>query len=119
MATALLRSDGKNPVIGDDIPLTVTATVPAGITLVKAWITFKTQRSDLDAAAIVQKSITSGFVGTTSVVFTLTITKTDTALFSARKYFWDVQAKDSNGNIATIIPDGEVTWQLGVTDASS
>lgn len=119
MATILLRSDGKNPIIGDEVPVSVTATIPAGVTLTKAWMTFKIQRGDLDAAAIVQKSITSGFTGTTTVTFTITLSETDTALFSARRYFWDIQAKDSNSHIATLIPDGEVTWQLGITNASS
>ncbi len=118
MATELKRSDGLDPIIGDAIPLTLTITVPAGITLSKAWWTFKRSLSDLDAAAIVQKTTTS-FTGTTTVVFSFTLSKTDTALFTAgKRYYWDVQAIDSGGNPATIIPDGEVIWRRGVTDAS-
>ena len=119
MATNLLRSDGKRPVTGDDISLAITATVPAGVTLVKAWATFKSELGDADADAIAQVSTTS-FSGTTTVTFTLVLSKIQTALFVAdRTYVWDVQAKDSNGNIGTVIPDGEVSWQKGATDTTT
>lgn len=119
MATNLLRSDGKRPVTGDDISLAITATVPAGVTLVKALATFKSELGDADADAIAQVSTTS-FSGTTTVTFTLVLSKIQTALFVAdRTYVWDVQAKDSNGNIGTVIPDGEVIWQKGATDTTT
>lgn len=122
MATILLRSDGKNPVIGDDIPVSFTVTVPAGFgTPTKAWMTFKRSKSMADAdSGVVQKSITSGFtVSGTSLTFTITLADTDTDDFTPGKYFWDCQVKDASGNIATVVPDGEVTWIKGVTDAAS
>lgn len=118
MATVLLANTGKNPVIGDDVPIRVTLIgVPSGTAIVEAWATFKRSLDDLDAAAIVQLDITGGFVGTTTVVFTLTIPRASSALFTPnKKYLFDVQVKDSIGNITTPIPDGEVTWQKGATD---
>lgn len=121
MATKLLRSDGKQPVIGDDVPVKITATVPSGTTLSKAWITFKLKKTD-DDPGVLQKTITSGFtvVTATKIEFTITLAKAETALFVAGKtYFFDVQGKDSSGNIQTLLPDGEAVWQRGVTAASS
>lgn len=122
MATKTLRrSDGSLPVIGDTLPITITIiNVPSGTSIVKAWITFKAKLSDSDVDAILQKTITSGFTGTSSVAFTFTLTATETAVFIAgRSYRWDVQVKDNTGGIFTPIPDAEVTWQKSVTDAAS
>lgn len=116
----LLRDDNKNPVIGDTLPITFSVSgVPEGVTLVKAWLTFKVKLADTDVQAVVQKTITTGFIGTTTVTFTIVMSKEDTALFAARDYIWDLQVKDNSGGIFTPIPDGKVTWQKGVTDASS
>lgn len=117
----LIRTDGKRPVIGDTVPIQITVSnVPADTMIVKAWVTFKRKLSDPDANAVIQKTITSGFTGTTTVSFTITLTASDTALFQPdREYFFDVQVKDSSGGIYTPLPDGVVIWQKGVTDAQT
>ncbi len=120
MATKLLRADNKNPVIGDDmtVPVSVSA-VASGVSISKAWITFKTNK-DSEDTAILQKSITSGFSGTSTVTFSFSLSNTDTAIFKdGTKYFFDVQVLDSNGKITTPIPDGEATFQKGVTKATA
>lgn len=120
MPTKLLRADKKKPVIGDDMTIPVSvSSLPSGVSLSKAWITFKTNK-DADDAAILQKSITSGFTGTTTVSFSFSLSKTDTAIFKdGVKYFFDVQVLDSNSKITTPIPDGEATFQKGVTKATA
>jgi hypothetical protein len=118
MAVKLVRTDNKNPVIGDTVPVQVSiSSIPDGVSISKAWITFKRKIEDRDIDAVLQKVITSGFTGTTTIAFTFTLTKTDTALFRPTNYVFDIQIKDSDGNIFTPFPDGEVTWQKGVTDS--
>jgi hypothetical protein len=120
MATKLLRADGQLPVIGDDIDVPVSvSSVPGGVSITKAWITFK---ADKDAAddSVLQKILTSGFTGTRTVSFTFPLSKTDTARFtSGTRYFFDVQVLDSSGKLSTPIADGEAKFQAGITSATS
>lgn len=122
MATDLLVND-KRPVVGDDLDVKVTVSdLPAGVTLTKAWITFKQNREDADnAAGSVQESITSGFTPSgTSVAFTIPLPRAKTALFvPGETYYWDVQVKDNTGKVTTPIPDGEAIWAQGITTAVS
>lgn len=119
MATRLLRADGKNPVIGDDMTVPVSVSEVSGVSITKAWLTFKTNK-DANDASVLQKIITSGFTGTTTVTFSFSLSKTDTAVFQPdTKYFFDVQILDSNNKVTTPIPDGEAVFQKGVTAATS
>lgn len=120
--TRLLRTDGRHPVCGDTLPIDLTVTnVPAGTTIVKAWLTFKKSSGDADdAATTIQKVITSGFTGTTTVTFTITLSASETAQFAPNtNYLWDVQVKDAAGGIWTPIPDGVAQFVKGRTDATS
>lgn len=122
MATQLLRSDGKNPIIGDALPIDFTATVPAGFgTPTKAIVTFKRSKSLADNdSGVVQKSITSGFtVSGTTLTFTITLSTTDTDDFLPGKYFWSCRVINASSYPASIVPDGEVIWEKGATDAVS
>jgi hypothetical protein len=122
MSTKLLRADGQLPVIGDDIDVPVSvSSVPGGVSITKAWLTFKpsSNRSAADDS-VLQKILTSGFTGTTTVSFTFPLSKTDTAVFTpGTKYVFDVQVLDSSGKLSTPIVDGEAKFQVGVTSAVS
>lgn len=115
MATTLRRSDGKNFVAGDDVDVNVTVQgVPSGVSIVKAWITFKERRAD--TSFVLQEILTSGFTGATEVSFTFLLTHESTVLFSAaRKYFFDVQVKTNDGKLGTPISDGEVVFEQQTT----
>lgn len=131
----------ENMVAGDDFDIqrdisNVTVSDP----IVKAWLTVKASLSDLDAAAALQKVITTALVvgtghitqdgseengnGTASVLFNITAANS-AALGTSIRYFYDVQAKSSSGKIYTAHdPDtDEVVSRLqlkqGVTDAIS
>lgn len=119
MATELKREDGSNFVAGDDADINATVeSVPDGITIVKAWITFKVRRTDADF--IVQKILTSGFTGTTNVAFTFLLSSSDTSNFTpGKKYLFDVQIKNSAGKLGTPISDGEATFDQQTTTETS
>ena len=115
MATTLKREDNNNFVAGDDVDIAVTVeNVPSGVSIVKAWLTFKASRTA--ASFVVQKILTSGFAGTSTVTFTFLLTNADTAQFRpGTKYFFDVQVKTNNGKIVTPIAHGEATFDQQTT----
>src|SRR5689334_8072125 len=121
MPYELKTTTGKQPTRGDTLPMNFTISGWTGSpTFTKAWATFKLRDTDLDAAAVLQKVITSGFTLTAgTLTFTITLTATETALFTAGKtYLWDVQILSSVGTF-TPVPDGTVQFQRGRTDATS
>jgi hypothetical protein len=85
---ATIPAAGEDFVAGDDLDVRRTVTgVPAGQTLTKAWLTFKTNRFDTDVNALLQKTITSaptssgqitdtGGSGTGVILFQLTNVET-------------------------------------------
>jgi hypothetical protein len=71
------------------------------------WFTAKNQYSDLDAAAVFQKSTLNGGIvitNPTQGIAQVTIASADTLLVPNLKTIlvWDAQIKDSQGNIYTI-----------------
>lgn len=105
------KNDGL--VLGDDFDVTRPITdLPSGVTISKAYFTVKSNESDLDAAAIFQKTITSvldnaegqitdtGADGTGSVTFYLQAA--DTVLMTADvEYVYDIQLVLSNARLNT------------------
>ena len=117
-------------VIGDDFRIQRTYTsLPAGLTITKAWLTIKTSEKTLDASALIQKSITAAITsagsitdadttgGSIAMYFDLTRTETATAQRNL-PYVYDVQVKVSDGSIHTM-EKGQIIFILGVTDAAS
>ena len=87
--------------------------VPTTVLISAAHLTFKNALSDLDAAAIVKKIIsTSNSAGTGQIenagaagvgLIRFDLTDTDTLLFTADvKYFYDVQVTLDSGDIFTL-----------------
>lgn len=115
-----------NVVAGDDIQITRTITsVPSGETLTDAWFTVKEHPDDTDAAAIIDKQITSVDVpGTGQITDTgadetgavrFDLTDADTALLvPGRDYYWDIQVKTSAAAIYTPTA-GKIRSVKGVT----
>lgn len=115
-----LTAAGEFPVAGDDVNVAVTLLgVPAGRSVTKAWLTFKAKLGDADPG-VVQKILTSGFsVSGTTVTFTFALARTDTALFTAHRwYFYDVQVKDDQGALSTPLSGGAI-FRPAVTAATS
>lgn len=131
----------ENMVAGDDFDIErditgVTVTDP----LVKAWLTIKAKLTDNDAAAALQKVITTSLVvgtgqitqdgseedgnGTGSLLFNITAANS-TALGTSTRYYYDVQAKSASGKIYTAHdPDtdevvGRMQLRQGATDATT
>lgn len=112
----------KGKVAGDGLRLKVTVPkIPAGQTVVKAWMSIKNKATDSDVAAIVLKVLTSGFVhtGTDPVTCTFTIdyTAAETGLCKPKvTYDYDIKVLTSAG-----IPDtpiiGQIVFQQGSTRA--
>lgn len=118
------RIDIKGKVAGDDLRVHVTVTgIPAGQTVVKAWLTIKSKRSDADNQAIAQKILTAGFshTGTDPVTATwnFDLTAGDTAICKPQTtYEYDIQVKTSTGLLDTPIT-GQIVFEQGVTAATS
>jgi hypothetical protein len=102
--------------------------LPAGRTLAKAWLTIKQNQTDLDAAAKLQLTITTtptsqGQIvdasGVAANALTFTVTAVQSAqVGAARRFFYDIQVKLDNGEIAT--PElGTLQLDQGVTDATT
>ena len=119
-------ANNQLPVIGDDVPVEVTITDwPAGVTIQKAWLTFKEKALDT-APIFLQKTLTSGFViaGGTAV-FTFDLTNTDTLLFkpnlplSPKLYYVEVQLLESTGRIKTPQSAEPVEWKVQLNTSTS
>lgn len=128
---ATLDSTISNFVAGDDVKITRTITaVPAGDSLVKAWLTVKKSESHADADAIFQKAITTSYslgqghitdngAGDTSAAIFFELTAANTALLRGDvDYYFDIQVKTANGAINT--PEkGTITFRAQVTQTTS
>ncbi len=126
MSAPAYRQRIRDFVCGDSLRVERTIlSLPTGLTVSKAWLTIKSEATDLDAAAIVQLSITSTLtsagqitdVGTTSgdgaVRFTLLPAQT-LLLTPEQVYVWDIQILLSDGGIytpgmGTIVGEQQVT----------
>ncbi len=121
-------------VVGDDVEVYRTiGNVPAGETIVKAWLTVKASITDLDGAALIQKAITAsmnategviadtGGSGTAIVRFFLTSTNTAALGNPARgvgAFPYDIQLKTSSGKIFTA-EIGTITAVAQVTQTTT
>ena len=121
MATELKTTASQNPVAGDDLRLSVTITgVPSGVTITKAWVTFKTSRSTADPGTL-QKVVTTGFsVSGTTTTFNVDISNSESLLFTVGTlYLWDLQSRDNSNRVSTLIQDGTVVWSQGTAAATT
>ena len=108
MALTQLRQKSEDFVCGDALAVERTiAGIPTGLTLTTARLTIKAVATDLDAAAILQLTITSavtssgqitntGSSGTGAVRFTLSGAQT-VLLTPRREYAFDIQVNTSDG----------------------
>ena len=106
------------------------AGLPTGVTISKVYLTIKENETDLDAAAKVQKSITTSATadgqitdadssGDGEIAFNIIIeaSKSDD-LTPEVDYFYDFQGIDSNGYVYTF-EKGKITPRQGITDAAT
>lgn len=136
MATRL-KAHLRGQVSGDRFGVNRTVTkIPAALTMTKAWLTLKTNATDLDAAAVLQKTITSSFVAGSGQItdtghdvvgppadrvgtLAFIVTEAESLqLGSARIYLHDIQIKFSDNSIGTL-EIGDLLLDRGVTDAVS
>ncbi len=119
----------KNFVIGDSKRLRRTfQDLPEGYTVATAYLTIKKSAQQADSQAIVQNAITtsSGAAGQItdaltaggSIAMFFDLSKTDTAVFRAGEYVFDIQVVLSGGEVHTM-EIGTIDWIYGVTAASS
>jgi hypothetical protein len=104
-------------------------TFPAGTTIVQAWLTVKVNLTDLDAAALVQKIITTtnqpgigqienDGTGDVDFVVRFDLTAANTLLIGNRARHYDIQIRTAAGNPNT--PErGLIYGKEQVTIASS
>jgi len=123
MAFRFKTENGQFPVIGDDVPVEVTiANWPAGVTIQKAWLTFKEKDSDI-APIFLQKTLMSGFtISGGTAVFTFDLPRADTVLFKPgpdKKYYVEVQLLESTGRIKTPQPAQAVEWEGQLNTSTS
>jgi hypothetical protein len=111
----LLDQRIEDIVVGDDVDVErVVTNVPSGQELSKAWLTIKTAEADLDAAAVIQKAITStpqagvGQItdtgsGDTIGTIVFSLTAADTLLLgSTIVYYYDIQVKTDQAKVYTV-----------------
>lgn len=114
LSSAPKTDDRISFVIGDDVEVRrIITRLPAGQTVVQAWLTIKDDVDALDTAAIIQKSITiANVVGTGQIEddgeesgkasLRFDFTPSDTLLFAfGGAYFFDVQIKTSTDKVVT------------------
>lgn len=84
-----LQSDGKTPfdLTGCEVFFTVNPVTDPGAS---------------DSGAVIEKSTTS-FVTPSSGVASITLTNADTQNINPATYYYDVQLKDANGNITSLM----------------
>ena len=114
--------------IGDDTPIEFELSDwPDDAVLAKAYLTIKASKNDADAAAIIQRSITTigtdqgqitadGSTGTARGYFMIAKDEFD-SIRPRQTYFYDIQPILDSGDVRTPI-DGTITFKKGVTDAS-
>lgn len=117
--------------VGDDLLVRRTinrsaSNLPAGVVIAMAWMTIKEEESDLDAAAIVAKVITtvedagnnghieedgSAAAGDADPILRFDLEDTDTRLIGNNHRWYDIQVKTDTGAIYTG-EKGEI-WGVG------
>lgn len=117
----LLTAAGKLPVAGDDARIHCSVSdIPIGVTFNKAWVTFKTSKTQADPG-LLQKTITTGFtLSDTTISFDIDLVPAETLLFIPNvQYVFDVQVRDNNNRLTTPVPDGTAVFQQQITTASA
>lgn len=101
---------------GDSKVIHLTFKTDAGVAInITGWTIFftvKESKDDTDAEALIQKNVTvhtSPETGLTDIVLTATDTRP-----CAGNYFYDIQAKKTDGTIITVI-DGVITFKEDIT----
>lgn len=101
------------------------------LTFSKIYFTVKTRRKDLDANAIIQKSITTTLTGDGQITkpatspdqviqFYVLLTKEETALLQPGKSYWyDFQGITNLGEPYTFETESKIITLQGITDAES
>lgn len=117
-------------VVGDTIKFNRTyTTLPVGITITKVYLTIKAKEADLDAAAILQISITGSLTSAGqitdastsdgSISFNLIVSAAQSAPLTPKKnYYYDFQGIASDAAIYTF-EKGRIKLVKGITDANS
>jgi hypothetical protein len=114
--------------IGDDLLIRRTinrtlSNLPTGVNIDKAWMTVKIDDDDLDAAALIQKEITTSDVsgighieddgaGDTDPIVRFDMTDTDTRTIGITHRYYDIQVRTDTGAIYT----GEIGVIFGAKD---
>lgn len=90
---------------GDDVSFELNVTenqVPVDITDWKVYFTVKAHYTDSDDDAIFSKDVTS-HIDPTQGETQINLTSTDTDAASLGNYYYDIQVKDANGKIQTLV----------------
>lgn len=108
--------------------LVVTVTgIPVASLLSQAWLTVKTNKTDTDANAVMQKNITSSLVagvgqisdtGATDTIGELTFLFTGAqngALTAEHKYWFDIKIQYNSGEVLPLIEDSTLTPGAAIT----
>lgn len=120
----------KNIVIGDDRRIKRTyEDLPTGNIISQGWLTVKKKEKDSDAAALIQKSITTAATadgqitdadtagGSIGMYFDLTDSETGSAK-AGIDYVYDIQVKTSTGGLHTL-EKGTISFIKQVTQTVS
>lgn len=121
-------------VAGDARQLTRTVTdIPTNESATDAWLTIKEHPDDSDAAAIIQKAITTTNADGTGqitdagsgspwlVTLRFDLTSADTALLTpGRRYHYDIQVKTDDATLNIYTPEkGQIKTVQGVTTTTT
>lgn len=101
---------------GDDYTLNLTFRTSAGavinITGYTIFMTVKAEKTDLDAAALISKTVTNHSDPTNGIT-AIALSSSDTNV-TPGTYFYDIQMKDGAGKITTVM-DGLITFSQDIT----
>lgn len=106
---------------GDSLSLSLHFTqsgVDLDITGASVWFTMKTSVDDLDAAAIIQKKVTS-HTDPTNGLTTISLTPAETILFTPGVYQFDIQYKSAAGTTILTPLIGQVEVKADVTRSTT
>lgn len=101
------------------------------LTFAKVYLTIKSRRKDLDAVAVVQKSITTTLTSSGQITkpntgsdhliqFYFLLTKTETGLLLPGKAYWyDLQGITDLGEVYTFETESKIIPLQGITDVQT
>ena len=102
---------------GDTLTITITCKTAAGVAVdITGWTFFFTLKNlidDLDASAVYKSTWTTHTTPASGITaVTMTAAETDAL---AGDYLYDIQYKDTSGNVKTIIPSSRIVFNKDVT----